>query len=79
MFYFCRYAKSQRSRQKKKGEWCGCERFMSGYQIGLEDPLLDFEMRKYHGHRVIPSELKDRIREDFKLKQEENNKKKKVL
>ena len=48
-----------------------CERFMTGYKLGLDGPLLDFAMRKFRGHRSIPSEMKDDIRREFK-EQEEN-------
>lgn len=27
---------------------------MSGYRHGLEGPVLDYAMRKYRGHRLIP-------------------------
>jgi transposase len=45
-----------------------CERFMTGYDIGLEGPELDFAMRKYKGHRNIPSSMKDLIKQQFKVK-----------
>jgi hypothetical protein len=32
-----------------------CQRFMSGYRIGLEGPLLDFSMKVYSSHRKFPS------------------------
>lgn len=32
-----------------------CFRFMSGYRMGLRGPLLDFTMKKYKGHRMIPT------------------------
>ena len=44
------------------------ERFTSGYQLGLEGPELDFSMRKYKGHRCIPSNMKDQIKLEFKDK-----------
>lgn len=31
-----------------------CSRFMSGYRQGLHGPLLDYVLKKYKGHRVIP-------------------------
>jgi hypothetical protein len=31
-----------------------CLRYMSGYRQNLESPLLDYAMRKYTGHRVVP-------------------------
>ena len=59
-----------------------CDRFMTGYNIGLEGPLLDFAMRKYHGHRMTPPEMREEIRKEFKDKQEKqilkNNKKVKL-
>jgi hypothetical protein len=56
-----------------------CERFMTGYQIGLEGPLLDYAMKKYCGHRAIPPEMTEQIRGDFKLKQEKDSKKRKRI
>jgi hypothetical protein len=47
-----------------------CERFMTGYKIGLDGPLLDFAMRKYRGHRTIPPEMKEEIRKEFNEKRE---------
>jgi len=32
-----------------------CQRFMSGYRIGLEGPLMDFAMKVYTSHRKFPS------------------------
>jgi len=34
-----------------------CFRFMHGYEIGLSGPMLDYAMKKYHGHRMFPSTL----------------------
>ena len=34
-----------------------CERFMSGYKIDIEGPLLDYAMKKYKGHRRFPNHL----------------------
>jgi hypothetical protein len=31
-----------------------CFRFMSGYRRGLKGPLLDYVLKKYKGHRVVP-------------------------
>ena len=46
-----------------------CLRFMSGYRIGLEGPLLDFAMKKYTSHRrLLSSQLGD-INSMFELKQ----------
>ena len=45
-----------------------CLRFMSGYRIGLEGPLLDFAMKKYTSHRrLLSSQLGD-IKQMFDLK-----------
>ena len=41
---------------------------MSGYDIGLDGPELDFTMRKYKGHRSIPPQMKDEIRKQFENK-----------
>ena len=45
-----------------------CERYMTGYQAGLEGPLLDYAMKKYKGHRNIPSESKEEIKQQFQEK-----------
>ena len=42
---------------------------MSGYRIGLQGPLLDFAMRKYHGHRSISAFQIAVIRAAFEVKQ----------
>jgi len=43
--------------------------FMDGYRAGLVGPLLDYAMKKYKGHRMIP---RDNLRlieeEDYKAK-----------
>jgi len=31
-----------------------CMRYMSGYRLGLQGPLLDYATRMYRGHRCIP-------------------------
>jgi hypothetical protein len=31
-----------------------CFRFMSGYRRGLKGPMLDYVLKKYKGHRVVP-------------------------
>jgi transposase len=36
-----------------------CDRFMSGYMMNIEGPLLDFAMKKYKGHRRFPNHLID--------------------
>jgi hypothetical protein len=55
-----------------------CERFMTGYDVGLDGPELDFAMRKYKGHRSIPSQMKDEIRQQFKEKLDKKCKKTKL-
>jgi hypothetical protein len=40
-------------------------RFMTGYRLGMKGPLLDFAMKKYSGHRVIPSGLIAEINSQF--------------
>ena len=47
-----------------------CERFMSGYDIGLEGPILDFAMRKFCGHRSIFPHQIQLIKEEFTRKQQ---------
>ncbi len=32
-----------------------CMRYMSGYRRGLQGPLLDYALKKYKGHRMIPA------------------------
>lgn len=34
-----------------------CFRFMDGYRLGMAGPLLDYAMKKYHGHRMFPSDF----------------------
>ena len=40
-------------------------RFMSGYRLGLEGPVLDYAMRQYHGHRMIPDTVIEHINRLF--------------
>jgi hypothetical protein len=44
-------------------------RFMSGYRVGLQGPLLDFAMRAYKVHRMIPT-VSDAAKEDLKKQYE---------
>jgi hypothetical protein len=44
-----------------------CLRFMSGYRMGLEGPLLDFAMKRYSSHRRIPTSQLGQISADFEL------------
>ena len=44
-------------------------RFMSGYRVGLEGPVLDYAMRLYHGHRQIPQDVVASINAKFEEKQ----------
>lgn len=34
-----------------------CFRFMHGYQLGMQGPMLDYAMRSYTSHRMFPSEF----------------------
>ena len=34
--------------------WRYCQRFLTGYRIGLTGPLLGYAVKKYTGHRAIP-------------------------
>jgi hypothetical protein len=49
-----------------------CYRFMSGYRMGLEGPLLDYACKKYTSHRRIPDnviqELMAQYEEDLQIK-----------
>jgi hypothetical protein len=52
-----------------------CLRYMNGYQLGLIGPELDYAVRKYKGHRMIPPQnLQVIIRDEFKAQQEEKMK-----
>ena len=55
-----------------------CERFMTGYQVGLDGPMLDYAMKKFKGHRNIPTESKDLIKREFEEKLNKSNKKRKI-
>mmetsp|Transcript_10357 Transcript_10357/g.9985 ORF Transcript_10357/g.9985 Transcript_10357/m.9985 type:complete len:253 (+) Transcript_10357:318-1076(+) len=46
-----------------------CFRFMSAYREGLSaGPLIDFAMKKYSGHRRLPSNVLGEITEEYKTK-----------
>lgn len=55
-----------------------CLRFMSGYRQNLEGPLLDYAIRKYTSHRVVPvgvvEELSKEYEKYLKIKIEKNKK-----
>ncbi len=40
-------------------------RFMDGYRLALDGPLLDFAMKKLVGKRRVPIDMIPTIREDF--------------
>jgi hypothetical protein len=42
-----------------------CLRFMSGYRLGLEGPLLDFSMKRYTSHRRIPDGVTDYLKTQY--------------
>ena len=60
-----------------------CDRFMSGYTMNIEGPLLDYAMKRYKSHRRFPNILinnKDELKQlekDFVEYCDKNNKKKK--
>ena len=43
-----------------------CLRYMNGYRLGLIGPELDCAVRKYKGHRMIPPQNLQVIRDEFK-------------
>ena len=43
-----------------------CTRFMDGYRAGLVGPLLDYAMKKYKGHRMIPRDSLRIIEDEFR-------------
>lgn len=55
-----------------------CLRFMSGYRQNLEGPLLDYAMRKYTSHRVVPIGVAEELSKEYaaylKIKTEKNKK-----
>jgi transposase len=42
-----------------------CLRFMSGYRQKLEGPLLDYAMRKYTSHRVVPIGITEELTKEY--------------
>ena len=48
-----------------------CLRYMDGYRQGLIGPELDYAIRKYRGHRMIPTENLELIKEEFKKQEEQ--------
>ena len=42
-----------------------CLRFMSGYRQKLEGPLLDYAMRKYTSHRVVPLGVTEELTKEY--------------
>jgi hypothetical protein len=42
-----------------------CLRFMSGYRQNLEGPLLDYAMRKYTSHRVVPLGVAEELSKEY--------------
>jgi hypothetical protein len=51
---------------------------MSGYREKLEGPLLDYAMRKYTSHRVVPIGVAEELSKEYqsylKIKIEKNKK-----
>ena len=45
-----------------------CLRFMDGYRAGMVGPLLDYAMKKYKGHRMIPRDSLKVIEAEFEAK-----------
>jgi hypothetical protein len=42
-----------------------CLRFMSGYREKLEGPLLDYAMKVYSGHRVVPIGVSEQLKSNY--------------
>jgi hypothetical protein len=42
-----------------------CLRFMSGYREKLEGPLLDYAMKVYRGHRVVPIGVTEQLKSNY--------------
>ena len=51
-----------------------CFRYMNGYRLGLIGPELDYAIRKYKGHRMIPPENLQLIKDEFKKQQDDKMK-----
>jgi len=58
----------------RRGDSERCLRYMDGYRIGLIGPELDYAIRKYKGHRMIPPENLQLIKDEFKKQQDEKMK-----
>lgn len=60
-----------------KKAYIHCLRYMDGYRQGYHGPLLDYAMKKYKGHRHIPSDRMLKLQEEYDrvlaLKQEKYN------
>ena len=48
-----------------------CLRYMDGYRAGLVGPELDYAVKKYKGHRIIPRENLAVVQAEFKEKQDD--------
>ena len=48
-----------------------CLRYMDGYRAGLVGPELDYAVKKYKGHRMIPRENLEIIQSEFKKQQDD--------
>jgi hypothetical protein len=46
-------------------------RYMDGYRAGLVGPELDYAIKKYKGHRMIPRENLEIIQSELKKQQED--------
>ena len=44
---------------------------MDGYRAGLVGPELDYAVKKYKGHRIIPRENLEIIQSEFKKQQDD--------
>ena len=49
-----------------------CIRYMDGYRAGLIGPELDYAVKRFRGHRMIPRESIELIKSEFKMQQEKN-------
>jgi len=47
-----------------------CFRYMNGYRLSLTGPLLDYAVKKYKSHRMIPPESVEEIKKAFAKEQE---------
>ena len=58
----------------KRASRLQCLRYVNGYRLGLIGPEFDYAVRKYKGHRMIPPQNLQVIRDEFKAQQEEKMK-----